>query len=178
VEIVEDGDQYSTDVEKCVKLVLSRNQDVCAEMRVGDVYILGSLGGRVDHAIGLLSTLLKLRRLVVESGGEVNFYLITDQNISFILRPGLNVIGFSKEDTDGCKKDGIEVGDKVGILPIYGEACISTKGLTWDVDDWKTEMGGQVSTSNYLPAGQNTVEVKTDREVVLTISLKVNGCEL
>jgi len=178
VEIVEDGDQYSTDLEKCVNLVLSRNQDVCAEMRVGGVYILGSLGGRVDHAIGLLSTLLKLRRLSAESKEGGNFFLFTDQNISFILWPGLNVIVFSKVDTDGNKKDGIEVGDKVGILPIYGEACISTKGLTWDVDDWKTEMGGQISTSNYLPAGQDTVEVKTDREVVFTISLKVNGCEL
>jgi thiamine pyrophosphokinase len=59
----------------------------------------------------------------------------------------------------------------VGILPIYGPALISTKGLEWDVEDWETEMGGQVSSSNHIVADQ--ISITTNREVLFTVERAV-----
>ena len=55
------------------------------------------------------------------------------------------------------KRKGAIFTPNVGILPIYGPATISTTGLEWDVKDWETRMGVQVSTSNHV-AGER-VEV-------------------
>lgn len=55
----------------------------------------------------------------------------------------------------------------VGILPVYGPARITTHGLEWDVEDWPTHMGGQVSTSNHIVEDQIIVE--TDNEVLFTV---------
>ena len=52
----------------------------------------------------------------------------------------------------------------VGILPIFGPAVISTKGLEWDVHGWRAEMGGDVSTSNHLVSEDVGIEVSVDRE--------------
>ena len=59
----------------------------------------------------------------------------------------------------------------VGILPVYGKAVISTEGLEWDVEDWETEMGGQVSSSNHIVADQ--ISITTDREVLFTVERAV-----
>lgn len=56
----------------------------------------------------------------------------------------------------------------VGILPILGPAEISTRGLKWDVESWKTEMGGNVSTSNALESEEVVVDVAS-RGVLFTI---------
>lgn len=55
----------------------------------------------------------------------------------------------------------------IGILPIYGPANITTEGLEWDVENWPTSMGGQVSTSNHIVRDQITVT--TDAEVLFTV---------
>jgi thiamine pyrophosphokinase len=59
----------------------------------------------------------------------------------------------------------------VGILPVYGRAVVSTRGLEWDVEGWDTEMGGQVSSSNHVV--EEWVEVTTDREVLFTVERRV-----
>jgi thiamine pyrophosphokinase len=59
----------------------------------------------------------------------------------------------------------------VGILPVYGRAVISTRGLEWDGEGWETEMGGQVSSSNHVV--EEWVEVVTDREVLFTVERAV-----
>jgi hypothetical protein len=48
---------------------------------------------------------------------------------------------------------------------------ISTKGFEWDVQDWRTEMGGQVSTSNHVVDMSKGVEIETDHPVLFTIEL-------
>lgn len=58
----------------------------------------------------------------------------------------------------------------IGILPVYGRSSITTKGLEWDVEDWKTEMGGMVSTSNHVFADE--VHVWTTERVLFTVELK------
>lgn len=60
----------------------------------------------------------------------------------------------------------------VGILPVKEPSRIWTKGLEWDVEDWPTEFGGQMSTSNHVLPETEVVEVRTTRDVLFTIALR------
>ena len=60
----------------------------------------------------------------------------------------------------------------VGILPLKEPSRITTVGLEWDVEDWPTEFGGQMSTSNHVLPDTRVVEVATTRDVLFTIALK------
>ncbi|KAK3670402.1 thiamine pyrophosphokinase [Recurvomyces mirabilis] len=150
VEISEDPDQYSTDFGKGVKTVLEQ----CPNIR--DILILGSLGGRVDQGIGLLH---ELYREQMVRHAEVRFWLFSESSVSVILAEGTTTLQTPLES--GLMRRNI------GILPLYGPAVISTKGMEWDVDDWPTEMGGQVSTSNHIMADEITIT--TDRAVLFTV---------
>jgi len=86
-------------------------------------------------------------------------YLLSEQSLSFVLEKGLNKIELSKET----------FAEYVGIIPIAGPAVISTKGLEWDVHDWQTEFGGQMSTSNHLRSEK--IEIKTTTRVLFTVEL-------
>ncbi|RAL07245.1 thiamine diphosphokinase [Aspergillus homomorphus CBS 101889] len=59
--------------------------------------------------------------------------------------------------------------ENVGIIPLCGPARITTAGFQWDVADWKTEIGGQLSTSNHIRADVVKVEAKVP--VLLTLEL-------
>ena len=50
------------------------------------------------------------------------------------------------------------------MLPILGPATLSTSGLEWDVQDWKTQFGHQISTSNHVRADAETVVVDVEGE--------------
>lgn len=50
---------------------------------------------------------------------------------------------------------------------------ITTTGLEWDVQDWKTEMGGMVSTSNHVM--EDEIVVETTAVVLFTIELSAGG---
>jgi thiamine pyrophosphokinase len=63
-------------------------------------------------------------------------------------------------------------GKYVGIIPIREPSKITTKGLEWDVQDWETEFGGQISTSNHVVPETQVVEVRTTKDVLFTIALK------
>src|SRR5271155_371941 len=157
VAIVRDPDQYSTDFTKCLKWL--RQNANCSE-RPGsrlDVVALGGLGGRVDQGFSQIHHLYmatKDKELLV---GEI--YLLTEQSLSFVLEEGLNKIELS----------GKVYGENVGIIPINGPGVITTRGLAWDVRDWKTEFGGQISTSNHLIS--ETIEIETATRVLFTVEL-------
>jgi thiamine pyrophosphokinase len=150
VEISQDPDQYSTDFGKGISKVLTAKPDL------RDLLVLGSLSGRVDQGIGLLHELFREQKY---RHPEVRFWLFSEASVSVVLSPGTTVLH-------------LPVGEglitrNVGILPVYGRAVISTRGLEWDVEGWETEMGGQVSSSNHVV--EEWVEVRTDREVLFTV---------
>jgi thiamine pyrophosphokinase len=154
VRITHDPDQYSTDFGKAIKKVIEHVPDV------HDILVLGSLGGRVDQGIGLLH---ELYREQMYRHPNVRFWLFSEASISVILMPGTTTIMTPLEQ--GLIKRNI------GILPLYGAAHITTQGLEWDVQDWSSEMGGQVSTSNHIMEKQITIT--TDKEVLFTVERKV-----
>jgi thiamine pyrophosphokinase len=179
VHVSFDSDQYSTDFAKAMKILTGGYKDTELSQldRLGpsrpdgewqDIIIMSTMSGRLDQALGLLHELYREatnHRPGVKA--PASLYFVSEQAVSFVLPIGKNVIR------------GIDPGRSVfrkhaGILPIYGPARISIKGFEWDVQDWETMMGGNVSTSNHVLG--NEVEVEVVGEMVLfTIELADTG---
>lgn len=154
VEISKDPDQYCPDFAKAMQKISQ------ALPNVRDVLALGSLGGRVDHGVGLLSELYREHK----AHPGIRFWLFSESSLSTILQPGTAVI-HTPLNTGLITRN-------IGVLPCYGPATISTQGMEWDIHDWPTEMGGQVSTSNHIVSDRITVT--TNNDVLLTIERVIN----
>ena len=59
--------------------------------------------------------------------------------------------------------------ENVGIIPIGRPSIITTHGFEWNVKDWRTEFGYQMSTSNHIRA--KTVEVEASERVLFTLEI-------
>jgi thiamine pyrophosphokinase len=95
--------------------------------------------------------------------------MVSESNVSWLLPPGNNVLlGFDVTLSDDKRKI---FAPHVGILPLYGPSVITTKGLEWDVTDWETKMGANVSTSNHIIG--NEVSVRTSEWVLFTVELAI-----
>jgi thiamine pyrophosphokinase len=150
VPVTQDPDQYSTDFGKAIGKV----QD--AVPQVHDILILGSLGGRVDQGIGLLHELLREQK---HNHPGLQFWLFTESSVTMLLWSGTSVVQTPLQS-------GL-IARNVGILPLYGRSVLTLKGFEWDVEEWPSELGGQVSTSNHIVADE--VEITTDIEVLFTV---------
>lgn len=169
--IFEDPDQYSTDLTKCLGYI-----DSHVETRWGfdwnkahgsktppiprpEVAIFGSLGGRADQAFSQLHQLYAQREKPSKMLGDL--YLVTRESIMFVLDKGWNSI---------VTPVGAGLLDRnVGIIPIARPSVITTQGLEYDVTNWRTEFGSQVSTSNYIVA--SAVLVNTAERVLFTVGI-------
>ena len=123
------------------------------------IVIFGGLGGRPDQAFS------QLHQLDVAAQDtdlvSCDLYLFTDEGIIFLLEKGTNVIDTSRWPD--------LITENIGIIPLGRPAIISTKGLEWDVEDWNTSFGTQLSTSNHIRAPR--VEVITNERVLFTLEL-------
>lgn len=156
VEVSEDEDQYSTDFGKAIKQVTVRMPGA------RDILVLGSLGGRVDQGLGLLSELHREQKV---NHPGVRFWLYTEASVSTIIAPGITKLHTPLGE-------GL-INRNVGILPIFGPSVITTSGFEWDVNDWQTEIGGNISTSNHITA--DCVAVKTSNDMLFTVERAVDG---
>lgn len=117
--------------------------------------VLGSLAGRVDHGVGMLSEM----RREQNRHPSLRLWLVGEKSVSWLLAGKTrNVITFS---------DKAYFTPNVGILPLFGRVSLSTKGLEWDVTEWESEMGENVSTSNHVVAEE--IEIYVDRPVLFTV---------
>lgn len=113
-----------------------------------------------------------------------NLYLVSEESITFVLQKGKNVIQTpatrrpdTEQDPDGNesrkrKRDAVPeylFEENIGIIPLSAPASITTQGFEWDVQDWHTEIGGQISTSNHIRA--DVVSVETSVPVLFTVEL-------
>jgi thiamine pyrophosphokinase len=120
-----------------------------------------------------------------------NLYLVSEESITFIIQKGKNIIytpatnradvttvsGSEADKSSSTKKQKLErdaepeyfFEENIGIIPLSAPASISTHGFEWDVKDWHTEIGGQISTSNHIRADK--VEVETSVPVLFTLEL-------
>lgn len=167
VTISKDEDQYSTDFGKAIAKI--RSSSASDQSPIKDVLILGSISGRVDQGLGLLH---EIYREHVRNPG-LRLWLFSECSVSFLLKAGRNVIKTCAVAKKGVKRaQGKLFTQNVGILPIFGAATITTQGLEWDVQDWDTSMGGNVSTSNHVVADE--VSVETSAVVLFTIEMNLD----
>lgn len=155
VKIIHDPDQYSTDFGKSIEHILENTS-------TSDIVILGALGGRVDQCLGLYHELYRETKRLQSSNTSVRLWLVQDSSLSFLLSPGRGLI----------KNVGPISGlytEMAGILPLYGPANITIEGFEWDVQNWPTEMGSNVSTSNHIRA--EDIVIETDHPVLFTVEL-------
>ncbi|KAF1976483.1 thiamine pyrophosphokinase-like protein 1 [Bimuria novae-zelandiae CBS 107.79] len=150
-EVSQDPDQYSTDFGKAMQK-FSANHSAGSSR---EVLVLGTLAGRVDQGLGLLHEMTREET----KDARLRLWLYSETNVSFILRSAHNIIKGALSSR--------QFTENVGILPVYGPATISTSGLEWDVQSWKTQMGRQVSTSNHVKADE--IHVLTNAPVLFTI---------
>lgn len=156
--IIKDPDQYSTDFTKCLKHI--RGLDLHPSIHHPlDVAVMGGLGGRADQAFSQIHHLYAASLDPALASGDV--YLLTGESVVFLLRQGKNLIRTPLGP-------GL-LAENVGIIPIARPAIITTRGLEWDVEDWPTEFGVQVSTSNHVKA--EVVEVETTERVLFTVEV-------
>lgn len=156
-EVIRDPDQESTDFGKAVAYLRATHPGPL------DIVALGGLGGRVDQGLSQLHHLYLFQREAGYPHGRV--FLVSEESITFLLKAGSHHIR--------VRDGGEEVfGKHVGIIPIREPSKITTKGLEWDVRDWETKFGGQVSTSNHALPETKVVEVHTTKDVLFTIALK------
>ncbi|CAF9920700.1 MAG: hypothetical protein ALECFALPRED_001606 [Alectoria fallacina] len=163
IKIVKDPDQYSTDLTKSLRYASGKIGEVVEEnedpRRLFDVAIFGSLGGRADQAFSQLHHLYTHAQDVLPMIGDL--YLITAESVIILLAKGKNRIHTPA-------RAGLFT-ENVGIIPIGRPSIITTHGLEWDVQDWHTEFGGQMSTSNHIRA--DIVDVETSERVLFTLEL-------
>lgn len=150
--ILENNDQNSTDLDKGLAQIRHDNKQA-------DIAIFGGLGGRADQAF---SQLHQLYKNVITTHDAGDLFLVTKESIIFLLSKGMNRI-YSPVG------DGLFT-ENIGIIPIAKSAVITTKGLEWDVTDWATEFGKQISTSNHIK--HDFVDVETTERVLFTLELQ------
>lgn len=163
VHIVEDPDQYSTDFTKALKWMRQewdRQKGTNEEL---DIVVMGGLGGRVDQGFSQIHHLYMVLEQPDLLRGSI--YLLSEQSLSFVLDHNKNELHVS-----------IDVfAENIGIIPVLGPTRVSTSGLEWNVQDWLTEFGKQVSTSNHIKSDRVTISVDGPRPL-FTLELAKHLC--
>ena len=170
VRIIKDDNQYETDLMKSLQVVadeaVARSMEHPELLEHRDVAIFGGLSGRADQAFSILNYLYVCEgdsRNPSEAPSTIirTLYLITPESIIFCLPDGESEI--HTPAGPGA------LGESVGIIPLGLPATITTKGLEWDVENWRTGFGGQVSTSNHIKS--DIVAVNTTEKVLFTVEV-------
>lgn len=171
--IEKDEDQYSTDFTKAVRYLrnwsktktdrhaairTAKGQPIADDMPPKDIVCIGGIGGRVDQGLSQLHHLYMFQS--DPKYGEGRMFLISQEGMTFVLKEGKHRIRVKDP----------WLGKYIGIIPINGPSKITTEGLEWDVTDWVTAFGGQMSTSNHVK--EEWVSIETNNDVLFTISLK------
>ncbi|KAK4202352.1 putative thiamine pyrophosphokinase [Triangularia verruculosa] len=157
-------DDYSTDFAKAIEHI---RQKYPPSPRGKDIVAVGSLGGRVDHGISQLHHLYLFQQDPDYNEGKLYFF--SGESLTFMLKAGRK---HSIRVRHGSAGEDDVFAKWVGILPVREPSRITTKGLEWDVTDWPTEFGGQMSTSNHILPETQVVEVEATKDVLFTMSLR------
>ncbi|KAF8656841.1 hypothetical protein AX16_002389 [Volvariella volvacea WC 439] len=153
VPVVQDHDQDSTDLMKCVYAL----EEVEHKTHEHELVILGGLAGRLDQTIHTLSYLHKLRKK------RQRVFCVTDDNVGWVLDAGEHSISV----------DHTIVGPTCGLLPVGIDSTILTMtGLRWNLTDYESSFDGMVSTSNQFLPEENLVTIKTSKPIWWTAELR------
>ncbi|KAF9649868.1 thiamine pyrophosphokinase [Thelephora ganbajun] len=153
--VIQDGDQCSTDLMKCVSSLSDLESQTDGVQH--DVVILGGLSGRLDQTVHTLSYLHKLRKL------RESVFVITDDNVAWVLDSGEHEISIDHKT----------LGQTCGLLPVgVSSTILTTRGLRWNLTDHPSHFDGMVSTSNHLVPEEPIVYIKTTEPIWWTAELR------
>ena len=155
-KIVSTPDQDYTDFTKCL-------MELGAEMKKGNsklseveaVFAFVENSGRLDHIMANIETLFLAPGLV-----PCPVYLVSSRGLSWLLGPGDHEI---------------RVGDLVtedshcGLIPLDGQAEVTTSGLKWNLEKGILRFGHLVSTSNGFDLTKEKVKITTDKSLLWTM---------
>ncbi|GAB5029798.1 thiamin pyrophosphokinase 1 [Nannochloropsis oceanica] len=184
--VVKNGDVDTNDLEKCLELLKhtgeggndqrqqqqqqqqqelppwERKQHPTRQSLRTNVFVLGALGQRFDHAMASCHLLYRY------AGVFKRLVLLGNESVAFLLPEGRNWV----------EPDGRMEGPLCGLIPL-GRQCreIRTRGLKWDLRGESMEFGGLVSTSNEVVGerredGREGVWIETSDPVIWTMALK------
>ncbi|KAL4247211.1 Thiamine pyrophosphokinase [Abortiporus biennis] len=143
VDIVQDHDQDSTDLMKCIASLSEIERQEGGDQY--DIIILGGLSGRLDQTIHTLSYLHKLRKK------RKRVFAVNDENVAWVLDEGEHHISVDHD----------AFGPTCGLLPVGIDSTkLTTRGLRWNLTDCDSHFDGMVSTSNHLVPSEGIVECK------------------
>lgn len=126
------AEQDSTDFEKC----LSR-------IRAPFVIGVGFLGGRLDHALSVLSTMARLTQPPVLLLGATDIAFVAPEKLKLDLGVGVRLSLFPLAAAQGC-----------------------SKGLHWPIDGIEFSPAGQIGTSN-ITTGPVLLEISGPMLIIL-----------
>lgn len=155
-QVIHDRDQESSDFGKAIRWIRDSYRM--------DIIALGGIGGRVDQGISQLHHLYLFQSGASYDEGRI--FLLSGSSLTFLLKAGQHHIHVREEgEADVFAK-------AVGIIPLREPSRITTKGLEWDVTDWLSQIGGKLSTSNYILPATRCIEIETTKDVLFTVSLR------
>ena len=123
--IVKESEQEHNDQTKAVRWALNNISDI------GELYILGSTGGRADHTIGNLSLLMEYTRMF--RLGEITLQAITDEGTIFAINDtiefdcgtGRSVSIFSPDSSLQIRSTGLEYQSENVIFDNWWKATLN-----------------------------------------------------
>ncbi|PHH84457.1 hypothetical protein CDD83_1909 [Cordyceps sp. RAO-2017] len=157
-QIIHEPDQYSTDFAKAINWIRKLHPEGL------DIVALGGIGGRIDQGISQLHHLYLFQPGDDYAMGRI--LLLSGSSLTFLLKAGAHRIHLKEEGEDAL------FGKHVGIIPLQEPSIISTKGLRWDVSDWESKIGGNLSTNNHVLPETKCVEIQTSKDVLFTVALR------
>lgn len=151
--VVNTPDQDMTDFTKCL-LELAKQRNVNPKAAAGEVILaFCETGGRMDQVMANINTLYLAR----DHMPSIPLYLVSSHSISCLLAPGQHKI------------ETVHTNLHCGLIPLSGEAVVTSTGLKWDLTGQKMKFGDLISTSNKVVASKVTVD--TDNFLLWTMDL-------
>ena len=155
-KIVSTPDQDYTDFTKCL-------MELGAEMKTGNkqlseleaVFAFVENSGRLDQIMANIETLFHAPGLV-----PCPVYLVSSRGLSWLLGPG---------DHEIRVEDLVTEDSHCGLIPLDGQAEVTTSGLKWNLDKGILRFGHLVSTSNGFDKTKEKVKITTEKSLLWTM---------
>lgn len=128
------------------------------------VYLAGGIGGRFDQTFQLVNQLYALH--AAYPGLRLFFFLPSD--VVFLLGKGTSYVRYANRRVFNTA----DPVPKCGLLPFRASPVLNTWGFRYDVVDWVSRVGGNVSSSNAV-VGVDGFVVRTTESIVMNVEVSI-----
>lgn len=154
VQVIPTPDQNETDLTKCLRILLGK-QDM---VEFDQIVILNAFGKRLDQTMANIESLFHVAKLTNKP-----VYSMSEDSMACLLLPGKHIIHVNTGLED----------DWCGLIPIGAECThITTSGLKYNLTDGQLAFGSLVSTSNTYVEGGLAVTVENDTPILWAMGIR------